>query len=159
MDLGKIDFNKYKKFIIKKFTEGNKTITDTEVDYILEWTKLHTFYTQFLCNKLFSLYTNKITLNTIKKTTKEILEENRAVFYNYKNLLSLNQWKLLKAIAKEDSVKHIASKEFMKKYDLGTPSSINGSLQVLLNKEMVYKEDDKYQVSDLFLSRWLEQLS
>ncbi len=47
----------------------------------------------------------------------------------------------------------------MKKYDLGTPSSINGSLQVLLNKEMVYKEDDKYQVSDLFLSRWLEQLS
>ena len=100
MDLGKIDFNKYKKFIIKKFTEGNKTITDTEVDYILEWTKLHTFYKQFLCNKLFSLYTNKITLNTIKKTTKEILEENRAVFYNYKNLLSLNQWKLLKAIAK-----------------------------------------------------------
>jgi len=158
MNLDKIEFNKYKNFIIKKFNSGNKLIGKTDVDYILEWTKRHTFYTQFVCNKLYSLNINKINLSIIQKTINEILEENKVVFHNYKNLLSANQWKLLKAIAKEDSVKHITAKEFMHKYNLGTPSSINSSLKVLIDKEMVYKENEKYQVTDLFLSRWLNLL-
>ena len=37
MNLDKIDFKKYKKFIIKKFTDCNKTINKAEVDFILEW--------------------------------------------------------------------------------------------------------------------------
>ncbi len=157
MNLDKIDFKKYKKFIIKNFTDGNKTINEVEVDFILEWTKRHTFYTQFVCNRLYSLNIDEISLSIIQETTNKILEENRVVFNNYKNLLSSNQWKLLKAIAKEDSVKHISAKEFMHKHNLGTPSSINGSLKVLLDKEMVYQDEDNYQVVDLFLSRWLEQ--
>ena len=94
-------------------------------------------------------------MSIIQETTNEILEENRVVFNNYKNLLSLNQWKLLEAIAKEDRVKHISAKEFMYKHNLGTPSSINGSLKVLLDKEMVYQDENNYQVVDLFLSKWL----
>lgn len=156
MNLGTISREKYKKFIIKKLLKSEIIINDVDVDYILDWTKVHTYYVQFICNRLFSLGINEISHEIIKQTMGDILLENRVVYNNYRNLLSTNQWNLLKAIAKEKGIKQITSSKFIGDYKLGTPSSVSSSLKVLLDKEMVYRTDDLYEVNDLFLSRWLE---
>ena len=50
LHLDKINADTYSAFIEQKFAEGGKTITQEAIDYILEWTRRHTFYTQSLCN-------------------------------------------------------------------------------------------------------------
>ena len=156
MDLSSIEVNEYKNFIINKFSKGMKNIAEDDVEYILTWTRVHTFYVQYLCNRLYSLEFDSISNEIIQKTMDEILMENRAVFNNYKNLLTVNQWKLLHAIAKEENLKHITGAIFIEKYKLGSASSVSASLKTLIDKEMVYKKDENYLVNDLFLSRWLE---
>jgi len=63
------------------------------------------------------------------------------------------------AIAKEGNAKLITSKEFITNYKLGTPSSVHTAVKSLLNKEMIYKEQDDYFIYDVFLERWLEGIA
>jgi hypothetical protein len=46
--------------------------------------------------------------------------------------------------------------EFVRRYDLGTPSSVQTALLALQEKELVYEEDGRWWLQDVFLSRWLE---
>ena len=157
MHLDKIDRTQYLKFIKKMFANENTSIDDESIDYILDWTKTHTFYVQYVCNKLFAKGTDKIKLDLIHETLLEILTENQDSYLQIHNLLPVNQWNLLKAIAKEDGIKQITSQYFINKYNLSTPSSLAIALKGLLNKELITLIDDKYQLENVFLQRWLER--
>ena len=92
-----------------------------------------------------------------------ILQEQEAVFFTYRDLLTGPQWKLLVAIGKEKRVYKPTAQQFILDYRLGTPASVKRSLDALLTKEMVYREREEEGVSylevyDLFLSRWIERL-
>lgn len=157
MHLDKIDRNQYLKFIKRMFLKGNKLINDKSIDYVLAWTKTHTFYVQYVCNKLFAKGTDEITTELINETLLEILVENEYSYFQIHNLLPVNQWDLLKAVAKEDGIKQITSQYFINKYHLSTPSSLATALKGLLNKKLITLIDDKYQLENVFLQRWLER--
>ncbi len=154
MLLEKIEKNKYKKFIQSKFKKNNITIDSEVVNFILEWTKVHTYYVQYVCNKIFSSAENKISIEDAKYQCSLILNENEPLYLNYRNLLSNFQWELLKAIALEDGIKKITSKEFIQKYKLGSASSIQRGIKSLLLKELISYEENKYYLQDVFFSRW-----
>lgn len=156
LKINKLDKDKYSEFIRSKFRAGKMEINKESVDKILDWTRRHTFYTQFFCNRLWAKGQKKITGDVIMTIMNEILDENEAVFISYRNLLTDHQWKVLRAIAKEGSIKKILSKDFISKHKLHTTSSVQTSIKALLNKEMVYKENESYFVYDVFLERWLE---
>ena len=156
MQLERMEENEYSEFIISKFEKGKKKINNITVAYILDVCRLHTYYVQFLCNRLYGLKDKMITPSLVKETLKSILKENEAVYINYKNLLTDYQWKVLSAIAHEGNAKLITSKDFIAKYNLGTPSSVHTAVKSLLDKEMIYKEQDDYFIYDVFLERWLE---
>lgn len=81
-------------------------------------------------------------------------------YIQYRRLLSPVQWQLLIAIAKEERVFQPQSKAFLAKYKIGTPANSKRALEALLDKEMIFQEEDLrnswYQVYDVFLSRWLQ---
>lgn len=158
MNLNKINEADYINFILMKFRENKIKIEENAVKRILEFTNTYTYYVQYLCNKLFSNYKIKIEEHSIRDTIEMILKENEDVFLEYKNLISLQQWNLLKAIAMEKGIKSVTSMEFIKQYGLTAPSTINNSIKSLLEKEMIYFEGGKYYVYDLFFSRWLERI-
>ncbi|MFB6307341.1 MAG: hypothetical protein ABEH43_10215 [Flavobacteriales bacterium] len=139
----------------------NQIIEDEVLEYILDWTKGYTFYTQYICNKLYVKKFKKINIGSVKDVILETLTERDGVYYNYRKLLSHHQYKLLRAIAKENRVKEPTSQAFIKKYDLGNASTVRKNLKALLDKELVYdfSEEDKlrYEIYDVFLSRWLER--
>ena len=90
------------------------------------------------------------------------LTEQEVIFYQYRNLLTAGQWNILKAIAKEGKVYQILEKKFIQKHSLSTTSSIQRSIASLLQKEMIYEEQEEkgsyYSIYDCFLSRWLEKI-
>ena len=154
MYLKRIEKDAYAKFITRHFTLASKKITSPCIDEILEWTKVHTFYVQALCNKLYSLSEKNIDNKILQRMCFDILTQNEGTFINYKNLLPTQQWNLLKAIAKEDAVSRLNQKSFLNKYHLSA-SSVQRSIKALLQREMVVEEEGVYQVYDVFLGRWL----
>ena len=159
--LNAIPDKEYVKFIKRLFYRNKRSIDDESLEFILKWTRVHTYYTQALCNKIYAQNTTDITIEDTYHACDSILKEQESVFYQYRNLLTSAQWNLLKAIGKEGKVHQPTGGTFIAKFQLGNPSSVKRSLEALLDKEMVLRENSKnsdyYQVQDCFLSRWLQR--
>jgi AAA+ ATPase superfamily predicted ATPase len=160
MNLDFIETTEYSDFIASKFSERKRFISQESISFICKWTLRHTFYTQYLCNQLFYKGLKKIELSDVHEAAWQILKQHESVFFQYRNLLTEGQWRLLKAIGKEEMVFRPTSQDFINKHQLGSPSVVSRSLEALLQKEMIYFvsscEKPYYQVYDKFLLRWMQ---
>jgi len=160
LHLDKIDNAKYETFIRSHFEANKKNIQNEALSAILIWTRSHTFYTQNLCNYVFSMKINHIDIEIVKSAMDGILKENESFFFQYRQLLTPAQWNFMIAIAKENEVSQITAQRFISKYNIGTPANSRRILKSLIDKELILEslsiEGSKYQVYDVFLSRWLE---
>lgn len=159
--LGFIEKKVYGEFISGIFSKEKIKISGESIDFILEFTCCHTFYTQFFCNYLYSSEIKKITLEDAQKTAIGILALNEGTYFQYRNLLTSAQWQLLHAIAKEEKLYKAHSGIFINKYKLGTSSMVTRALDALLEKEMIFYntsvELPYYEVYDKFLMRWMQR--
>jgi uncharacterized protein len=150
----------YSAFIVNHFKLKGRHITKEAVDFILEFTQSHTYYTQLLCNQVFATNSKQVTLENIQSVCASLLAQNENTWYQYRSLLTKAQWNLLTAIAKEEKVTKPHASQFIKKYDLDSASLIKRGLEALLTKEMVYyytqTKEPFYAVYDKFLMRWLQ---
>ena len=125
-------------------------------NFLLTWTRTHTYYTQTLCNHLYASSLKRIQEEDVRNICSDLLSSQQATYIQYRRLLSPVQWQLLIAIAKEERVFQPQSKAFLAKYKIGTPANSKRALEALLDKEMIFKEEDLrnswYQVYDVFLS-------
>ena len=154
-----IPSDKYKEFIKKHFNNNNKTIQDEDIDFILNWTNNHTYFVQMVCNRLYASGKRKIKLTDIQQTCYKILKDQEVFFYQYRNLLSSQQWNVLKAISKEEKVYQLTGKEFLTKYKFSNASAVKRCVDSLLEKEMIYQESDEngtfLRTYDVFLQKWM----
>lgn len=158
LHLDKIEKKVYAEFIQRHFTTAKIELNNEIIDYVLDELECFTFYVQYYFNKLYGTHIKKIDKDTANKVLIDILNERESFYYNYKNILSSNQFKLLIAIAKEGKVYQPNAAVFIKTYNLGTSSSVNRSIQSLLEKEMIYKIDNYYCIYDIFFKKWLKRL-
>lgn len=157
--LSKLPVTVYGAFIREKFESAGKSIDDDSLDYILEWTKVHTYYTQRLCNEVFSLSASKVDRDIVLKAILTILESERERFREIRRLITHAQWKMLSAIAKEDSVLQITSSAFLSKYGITSGATALRNIKALIDKELVLATTDEhgtsYSIYNVFLSRYL----
>lgn len=85
------------------------------------------------------------------------MDEEQAIFHNYKNLLTAKQWHVLTAIAKSEPVKHSNASEFLQRYRLGAASSVASAVKALTDKQLIARNKEGYFVQDALLARWLQQ--
>jgi hypothetical protein len=160
--LSKISREEYSAFIIKQFQNHKKKITTEISEQILEWCDDHTYFVQYLCNRLFANSTEKLVAEQDWKTQASmLLEEQQSIFFTFRNMLTEDQWKLFKAIAKEGKTFAPTSQKFIKKYKLKSSASILRAIKSLLNSELIFMDFDNdgkqyYCVYDLFFRRWSE---
>ena len=155
-----IDKQEYGSFIKHHFADHKRKIDDEAVEYILEFTQSHTSYVQELCNHLFALGIKKIRLEEAMQGSGQLVTQKESTFFQYRNLLTMAQWNLLVAIAKEERLIKPHATEFIQKNRLGNSSFVKRGLEALLAKEMVYYDssikEPYYAVYDKFLMRWLQ---
>ncbi len=158
LSLGKIDADIYSDFIREKFAPA--TVTDEAMDYILEWTRRHTFYTQSLCNEIFARRPKTVSIDVARKASREILEKESSNFLQIRDLITDQQWRMLIAVAKEQSVQGVTSADFLAKYQIGSATNARRNLESLTDKELLLETitptERRYSVYNVFLSRWLE---
>ena len=161
INLEPIDREIYTKFIIKHFKKKGKKIPTVLVQEILNWTHGHTYYVQALCSHIFDITTTTITEESIKIAKLEILVNEEPLFLKFRDLLSSQQWKLFKAIARESTAYQITGANFIKNYHLGSSAVVLRAVKALIDKDMIYSDFDEnevkyYAVNDLFFERWAQ---
>ena len=158
--LSKLPVPVYSAFIKEKFESAGKAIDDDSISYIIEWTKDHTYYTQRLCNEVFSLSGKVVAQNDIVTAIQSILDSERDRFQEIRRLVTRSQWKMLEAIAKEGSVSQITSAAFLSKYKISSGATALRNIKALIDKELVLamttEDGTFYSVYNVFLSRYLE---
>lgn len=159
--LQKLDREVYAEFITKHFHEGGFGIDDTAVGYILDWTRGHTYFTQRLCHTVYDMARGRVDVALVKQAAVQILQSDAVVFGQYQQLLTAGQWNFLIAIAKEGEASQITSRQFLRRYHLGNPSSVSRIVPSLVEKnlldENVTEGKTIYGLNDVFLSCWLEK--
>jgi hypothetical protein len=159
--LTKIGYAPYFDFIKRHFEEKEKQITDSQVHEILRWTEEYTFYTHFFCNTLFNLIDDKESDYLIGQTKLKCLKQFENGYYSLRKTLPLNQWKLLEAIAQEQSVTSITGKEFLSKYKFSASSvyqAVNSLQEKQLVSETISEGGSSYAVYDVFFERWVQEM-
>jgi hypothetical protein len=96
-----------------------------------------------------------------KKEAVALLAEYEPVFMNYRGMITLPQWNLLKAVALEGDLYEPTGNDFIVKHSLGSPATVLRSLNALLRMELIYydytPEGRKYhKINDLIFRRWVE---
>ncbi|HLF34199.1 MAG TPA: ATP-binding protein [Cyclobacteriaceae bacterium] len=160
--LEKLDKTEYVEFIVSLFRRYGKEIDPATAEEILEWSNNHTYYVQQVCNRVFAATPEKAKAKNWQMQAYMLLKEQETVFFNYRNMLTNSQWRLLKAIAHEEVVHQPTSKEFLNKFQLGTSATVLRSLKTLLGYELVYFDFDPegmkyYSVYDVFFQRWIQK--
>ena len=161
MQLEKIKFETYQEFIIQKFAENKKEIGKEIVAEMLDWTNVHTYFVQLLCNRVFTNSGEKVTTEGWQNEALKLLNEQQPVFLGYRDILTREQWKLLKAIAHNGEAYLLTSKDFIQKYSLGSSATVIRSIKSLLNKSFIYSRYDSegklyYSVYDILFQRWIQ---
>lgn len=156
MYLDRIRENDYRNFILENFNQDRRSIDENYITKVFVWTRLHTYYVQYVCNLLYEKGGKKIKEIEVNNIFHQIITDFEPQFINYRNLLPAHQYRLLKAIAVEDGVTQPTSGNFINRNDLTSASSVSTSLKALADKEMIVFDRNKWMVYDVFLSRWLE---
>lgn len=159
--LKKIDSNVYADFISQMFARAGKHIPQEVVEYILEWSRCHTLYTQTLCNFVFMISGSDVGIEDVYKAIDRIYKSETDKFYTIRGMLTKGQWRYLRCVAQEGTLTQPTSGKFLNKYSIGIPASSKRYLEALIDKELIYEdrysEEPEYFVYNVFLSRWLEQ--
>lgn len=157
MTLGTIDKEKYYLFAQSFFNKQNKNFDVNTFDYIYNLMHGFTWYIQYILNYLYSKPISEYSCADVEDVLREIVEQEDVTFKSYCESLSKAQFKLLKAIAKENIVLNIYEKDFLRKYDLGASSTIQRALSSLVGLSFVLKEGDSaYFLYDPIFSYWLK---
>ncbi len=157
LKLERIEKEIYAGFIVEKFKETKKDILREDILEVLEWLDVYTFYVQNFFNKLWFISGKTVKKKDIDKTKEYVLNEHEFIYSNMSNILSAVQYKLIVAIALNGGIEKPTSKEFINKFGLGTPSTVSSAIKSLEDKELVFKENGKVRVYDIFFEKWIEE--
>lgn len=118
-----------------------------------------TWYIQVM---LWEFYADDADIGTIKQLDAVIARRVKACEYDQQRVLSIlpqGARRLLRAIAKERKVKEPQAGSFIAKHGLRAASSVKTSLDMLIEKELVYPSSDGYVVYDRLMAEYLRSIT
>ena len=160
MGLEAIPVNTYTDFAVRLFEEYGKHVDREVIEHV--WAKYdgYTWFVQMVMNELFAL-TARDELCTMDKVDAALQNVILSQENSYKTLLSNlppRQKMVLQAIAKEGVARNVTSMKFVKQYNLGSASSVQSAVRLLLQNDLITHEDGCYRVYDYFFSTWLSEI-
>ncbi|MFB6320478.1 ATP-binding protein [Saccharicrinis sp. FJH54] len=156
LSIGKIKKADYLEFILKHFRKAKKEVNPSIIEHILSISYLHTYYVQAMANFLFSLETLPETVNEFELQYREFILEKSVFYSELPELLTKQQFSVLKGVAKSGTVSSPNSAVFMEIAKIKSVSSMYRAFNALLDKQLVIKDNDTYRLYDVFLEHYLK---
>ena len=158
MPLGKLPAEEVKKHVKERFTLGEITVQKEALSFIAEKGAGHPYYTQLLCHILWDecLEKKAILEKDVENALGKMLKREGEIYETILDDLTPKQKHLLIALALEPNAKAFSS-QFLTKYHLGSPSSVQKALRTLIEKDLLDRENDHFVFQDPFFALWLQK--
>lgn len=153
----------YTGFAEEQFTKAGRRITPRAASFAYDLFEGHTYYVHSIFHNVFAYLDPEKVIEEpdIEKTLNDILEEKGHAFASVMNQLNYQQKETLIAIAKEGKASGVTSVAFVKRHALKSPSSVQYSINALLDKQLLTYENQRrakvYSISDRFLEKWISK--
>lgn len=158
MHIDVIDEKQYYLFASRHFAAHQQNISQETFHELYSLVEGYTWNIQNLLNRLYQTGIEQIDFNTVLITLDKLLQEEAPSYQMFCRLITERQLQVLRAVAKEGSVKEPGSNLFLQKYRLGAYSTVRSAMLNLLDKELLYQKDDgSYIVYEKFFGLWLKQ--
>ena len=158
MDLNPLHEEIYYDFANKFFEIKKGSITKEIFHSLYQRFDGYTWYIQAVLHRL---YEQEKHVKEESQLSDAILFQINTLSSHYQTLsllLTDNQFSLLKAIAQAGVVSQPQSMEFIQRYSLPTTSSVKSALEVLIDKDLIYRTSEGYIVYDRFMGLWLSRI-
>ena len=153
--MGRIETPHWEKFIIDKFKQTNKSISQKLVLEIINKMNNHPHYVQQMAHFVWSFSGKKITTDVIDYSLEFMLNSNSAFFVKITEELSKTQINLLKAIS--DGEVQLTSSRTMRNYNIGTPRNITKNRNILEGRDIIDTADKKILFIDPLFEIWFKR--
>ena len=100
----------------------------------------------------------EITESSITEVQQDILDQDKPYFGYLYNMLTLQQQKVLKAIASNSENLPLLSSKFIQTNNLGSMSSVQGAIKSLLDKDLIELTSENYDLTDIVFKNWLKSI-
>lgn len=149
----------YYAFAQEHLSEKSLTMPEDVFQSIYDRFDGVTWYIQKMLNTLYMLSERgrTISYDDVDSALKYILD---GFSYNYMDVLSRipqKQRKILVAIANEGKARALTGTKFIRKYSLGSASSVQGAVKGLLKSDFITSENNEWYVYDYFFGLWLQR--
>ena len=148
----------YYAFASRLFQKKKGSFSEEAFHELYELFEGHTWYMQTVLNRLYDGWLHITDSVQVREAIADVLKRKRDLYDSLHLFLTNNQFDLLKAIASEQCVEQPLSGDFLNRNHLGSASSVKRALQVLLDKELVYRAKQGYIVYDKFANLWLRRM-
>ena len=143
----------------RRFFEGKKgTLSQDVFHYIYQRFEGVTRNIQLMLNRLYETEKNVTKTEQVDEAIRHIVNRNSMQYEELIGFLTDNQLAVVKSIAKEGLVESPQGTDFIKQYNLPSSSSVKTALDVLTDKDIVYRTPAGYIVYDHFFALWLKRL-
>ncbi|MCP5061641.1 MAG: ATP-binding protein [Ignavibacteriae bacterium] len=153
--LQKIRTDKWVNYIYRGFKRTNKRIEKSQAKQISMLMKNHPWYVQQLSHYTWNLTNDVATENEIVKALEELINTNSPLYQQEIEQLGKTQLNLLKAIARNE--KYLSSVNVLQKYQLGTSRNVSKNKKNLINKDMILKTDEGFELLDPAFELWFKK--
>lgn len=160
MGLEPIPMEIYSDFATQLFEQRGKHIEANVIENIWQAYNGYTWFVQMMMNELFALTNEGETCHAdmISEAQRNVVMSQES---SYKDILSNippKQKIVLQAIAKEGVANSITSAKFIKKYNLNSASAVQAAIKLLLQNDIITKNEYSYRVYDYFFAEWLAKV-
>ena len=157
LSLDPIGYHAYWEFTKKFFKKARKNLSEECVMLIYNLLEGHTWYMQVMFNKLYEQLDRgeEMTVVMANQVLSSIVASYKTVYQGMVSMLPERQKELLFAIGKEGKASEITSAAFIQKHALHSSSSVQSAVRQLLEKELITKEGNVYQIYDRFFGFWI----
>ncbi len=154
--LEKIKTDKWKAFIEEKFSETNKKIPSNLAEKIPILMKNHSWYVQQFSYYVWSETPKEVNDEIFENALERLIQSNVPLFQQLIEELSSGQINLIKAIVKEEP--QLSSKKALLEYSLGTSASVTKNKEALLQRDLIHKNGDLFELLDPLFEIWFKRI-
>lgn len=155
--LGPLPFEESVRFILQQFKRGGKLCSVEIGKKIFEKTGGYPYYLQRVPYSIFEISAKKVTEDDYVKGVQKTIEEESIVYEAMVQALSLQQIKLVSALALEPTEKPY-SVDYMARHGLGSIGGVQGALKRLLELDYIERRNDLLVIVDPVFGIWLRHL-
>ena len=155
MFLDKIGEEDWVKFIVSRFADTGKKISEPVARLITQKVDCHPYYVQQLSQLAWLRSKKTCEESIVDETFESLVGQLSLLFSNIVDSLTAKQISFLQAVAYGE--KNFSSREVLTKYQLGTSANIKNLKKAMLDKDLIDVMPDAITLQDPVFAYWLKE--